>query len=134
MDKISKQQRSKIMSKIHSKWTKQEILVHRILIRSKIEHQMHPKISGSPDILLNNKKIAIFLHGCFWHVCPKHYRAPKSNKKYWTTKAKRNVARDRSNVAELRHAGYRVIVIWEHDIRDSRKLVKKLNALTANIK
>ena len=67
---------------------------------------MHPKISGSPDIILTDKKAAIFTHGCFWHKCRRHYRSPLSNKKYWDDKIKKNVKRDKENIAKLKKAGF----------------------------
>jgi DNA mismatch endonuclease (patch repair protein) len=83
MDIMSKKERSKRMSLIKSKWTRPERLVHNFLKGNKIRHEMHPKIVGSPDIILKDKKIAIFIHGCFWHGCKKCYRKPMNNKHSW---------------------------------------------------
>lgn len=80
-----------------------------------------PKIPGSPDIILRDKKVAIFVHGCFWHKCPKCYREPKSNKEYWLPKIKRNVRRDERNAAMLRRGGWKVVKLWEHEINGSRQ-------------
>jgi len=125
-DVFTKQKRSEIMSRIRSKWTKQEIIVHNYLKGHKIKHKMHPKMVGSPDIILTDKKVAIFLHGCFWHKCPLHYREPKSNKKFWTSKIERNVLRDKKNIRLLRNRGWKVIVIWEHEIKNRNKLKCKM--------
>jgi len=116
MDILSKEERSKRMSLIRSKWTKQELKVHNYLKGRKIKHKMHPRIPGSPDILIDNKK-AVFLHGCFWHKCLKCYRAPKTRKQYWAAKMQSNTLRDNSNKLLLKRNGYDVIVIWEHDLR-----------------
>lgn len=116
-DVFSREKRSWVMSRIRSKWTKQEILVHNYLKGNQIRHKMHPKMKGSPDIILPDKKIAIFLHGCFWHRCPIHYREPKSKIKFWSTKIERNVLNDKRNIKLLRKQGWKVIIIWEHEIK-----------------
>jgi DNA mismatch endonuclease (patch repair protein) len=107
------------MSRIRSKWTKQEKLVHNYLKGMKIKHRMHPKMEGSPDIIIPGKKIAIFLHGCFWHKCPKHYIEPKSKRKYWIPKIEKNVLKDKENIKLLRRQGWKVVVIWEHDVNEN---------------
>jgi len=121
-DMFTKKQRSYIMSRIRSKWTSQEKIVHNYLKGNKIKHQMHPAIIGSPDILIKGKNIVVFLHGCFWHKCKKHYIAPKSRKGYWVNKINNNVKRDKKNVASLKKQGYTVLTIWEHDIKNKRFL------------
>lgn len=116
-DNLTKVQRSKNMSKIRSKWTKPELLVHHILLTLKIPHKMHPKLDGNPDIILKKEKIAIFVHGCFWHKCPKCYVEPKSNRKYWIPKIARNVERDKENRAKLSVKGYKSLTIWGHELK-----------------
>jgi len=114
-DNLTKAQRSYTMSRIRSKWTKQENTLHNKLKGLKIKHKMHPDIEGRPDIILKKKKIAVFLHGCFWHKCPKCYKAPKTEKKYWLPKIENNVKRDKRNLKILRKLGYKVLRLWEHD-------------------
>ncbi|HHQ45279.1 MAG TPA: DNA mismatch endonuclease Vsr, partial [Candidatus Altiarchaeales archaeon] len=116
-DNLTKEQRSHTMSKIKSKWTGQEKKIHDYLKGMKVKHKMHPKIEGNPDILLKDTKTAVFLHGCFWHKCPKCYRKPKTNKTYWISKIDNNVKRDNRNKKIVRSAGYNVIVVWEHQIK-----------------
>jgi len=116
-DNLTKEQRSMTMSRIRSKWTGQEKKVHNYLKGHKIKHRMHPKIDGSPDILLKDTNTAVFLHGCFWHKCPKCFREPKTNRSYWLPKIENNVKRDEKNVDTLKTNGYRVIIIWEHQIK-----------------
>jgi len=115
-DVFSKEKRSWVMSRIRSKWTIQEKKIHNYLKSRKIRHKMHPKIAGSPDIIIPERKIAIFLHGCFWHKCPKHYKEPKSNRKYWIPKIDKNVERDKRNIRTLKKNEWKVVKIWEHDI------------------
>ena len=115
------------MSNIRSKWTDQEKKIHSYLKANKIKHKMHPKLSGSPDLLLKETNIVVFLHGCFWHRCPKCYIEPKSNKEYWLPKIERNVKRDRKNVQLLKKQGFVVRKIWEHEVKkDLKKVVNKI--------
>lgn len=73
-----------------------------------------------PDIVFTKARVAVFVDGCFWHSCPDHGRAPKSNTGYWGPKLRRNVDRDRANDVALAHAGWTVVRIWEHmEIADS---------------
>jgi DNA mismatch endonuclease (patch repair protein) len=62
--------------------------------------------------------VAVFVDGCFWHMCQRHFRLPKSNVGYWHPKLKANVKRDRAKNKSLRREGWTVIRIWEHDIND----------------
>ena len=124
-DNLTKQQRSKTMSRIRSKWTSQEKKIHNYLKSHKIKHEMYPKINGKPDILLSNTKTVVFLHGCFWHKCSKCYKKPKTNKKYWNTKIENNVKRDQKNSKSLKKLGFNVISIWEHQVKYNFESVLK---------
>jgi DNA mismatch endonuclease (patch repair protein) len=123
VDVFTKEKRSWIMSRIRSKWTKQEKIIHNQLKSLKIKHKMHPKMSGSPDIILIDKKVAIFLQGCFWHKCPKHYKEPKSNRDYWLPKINKNVVRDKKNINLLKKSGWKVVKVWEHDLKRINKIL-----------
>ncbi len=88
---------------------------------------MHPNIAGSPDIPLKDIDTVLFLHGCFWHKCPKCYKEPKSNKEYWLPKIEKNVKRDKKNVRLLRKQGFKVRKVWEHEVKkDLNKVVNKI--------
>ena len=114
------------MSRIKSKWTTPEKKIHNFLKGWKIKHRMHPRIEGSPDIILEDQKIAVFIHGCFWHKCPKCFKSPKSKKGYWMPKLEKNIRRDRFNVNTLRRNGWKVVKFWEHQIKkDFIRLFKK---------
>lgn len=90
---------------------------------------MHPKIVGKPDVIVPKLKKAVFIHGCFWHKCPKHFIAPKSNKNYWTPKLVRNVEKDKENSQVLRKNGWKVVIIWEHSMKsDPEKAVARILA------
>lgn len=116
MDKFSKEKRSKIMRAIKSKHTKPEKILRKALAKAGVKYRLHygkEKI----DIAIPSKKIAIFVDGCFWHNCPKHGHLPKSNKGYWIPKLKRNVTRAKVANKALQKQGWKVIRIWEHDLR-----------------
>ena len=117
MDKLTKEKRSEVMSRIRSKGTKPEMAVHSILNGQKIRHKMWPKMEGNPDILLTDSKVVIFVNGCFWHGCKKHFKLPKTNTKFWREKIKRNIKRQRESISELKKLGYKSMIIWEHDLR-----------------
>ncbi len=72
------------------------------------------KIKPRPDIIFPQKKVAVFIDGCFWHYCPEHGHIPKSNVQYWQPKLKRNKERDRENTNALTANGWTVLRIWEH--------------------
>jgi DNA mismatch endonuclease (patch repair protein) len=116
MDRFSRQKRSEIMSKIRSKWTKPERRLHGLFKAQHIRHRMHPNLTGHPDMLMLDGKIAIFIQGCFWHGCPKHFRAPKTNVKFWRDKIAGNIRRHNRNRRILEGEGYLVMEIWEHQL------------------
>ena len=88
---------------------------------------MHPVIAGKPDIVIKKGKKAVFIHGCFWHKCPRCYRQPKTRKKYWLPKIENNVKRDGKNTRTLRKLGYKVMKIWEHELeKDFDKALEKI--------
>ncbi|MBF6302564.1 DNA mismatch endonuclease Vsr [Nocardia amamiensis] len=68
-----------------------------------------------PDIVFTARKVAVFVDGCFWHVCPEHGRQPTTNEWYWAPKLKRNIERDRAADMALNHAGWKVVRLWEHE-------------------
>ncbi|MBU2520575.1 MAG: very short patch repair endonuclease [Nanoarchaeota archaeon] len=116
-DVFTPEKRSEVMSRIRSKWTKPERTVHNYLKGHKIRHKMHPKMTGNPDVLLKDSNKVIFIHGCFWHRCPECFRKPQNRREYWMKKIENNIARHKRNVRKLRRDGWRVITIWEHEIR-----------------
>ena len=116
MDVFSKEKRSKIMSAVRSNNTGLEKSFFEWLMEATEGRAIiHPKnIVGSPDAILEVPRIAFFLDSCFWHGCKLHYRAPKSNRGYWSLKIKRNRDRDRRVKICLKKEGWRVVRIWEH--------------------
>ena len=127
-DKFSREVRSRIMSRIKSKNTKPELMLKKALKGSYLRYQ--PKVCGKPDFASKKRKVAIFIDGCFWHKCPKCYRAPKSNKKYWLPKIEGNVQRAREVTKQLRNDGWKVLRFWEHEIKSKpKKCSKKIYSL-----
>ncbi|WP_210210704.1 DNA mismatch endonuclease Vsr [Mesorhizobium sp. YM1C-6-2] len=115
-DIVTKQERSAMMAKIKGKDTKPEMFVRQGLFRRGYRFRLH-KLIGSirPDIVLTPRKVAVFVHGCFWHQhegC-RHYRLPKSNLQFWSSKLSKNSTRDRNSIVFLKEAGWRTALIWE---------------------
>lgn len=105
---------SKSMKANRSSGTKPEIVLS-MLLRKMIRKNDLP---GSPDFVYPRKKVAVFLHGCFWHRCPRcNFRLPKTNREFWARKFERNVERDRLVRTELEAMGWRVVEIWEHELK-----------------
>jgi DNA mismatch endonuclease, patch repair protein len=140
VDKLSTERRSWNMSRIRSRDTNPEIAVRRTLHRLGHTFRLHRHdLPGRPDIVLPKYRIAIFVHGCFWHQhtgcidCSK----PKTNMSYWRPKLSANLQRDQKNRRRLRRMGWTPIVIWEcqtqrtEQLRDrlSRKLDSKIDGL-----
>lgn len=118
--KMTKRQRSAHMAKIKSKRTKPEMAVHNHLKGNKVEHSMWPRgIHGNPDVLVGADKV-VFVNGCFWHGCPQHYRRPKTNSFFWDQKIARNIERQGEVVRELKRSGYKVVIVWEHEIKKAQ--------------
>lgn len=123
--------RSEVMSRVHSKDTGPERAVRSLLHALGYRFRLHRKdLPGSPDIVLPGRKAIIFVHGCFWHGhdCKRGSRTPKANADYWTRKLAGNVARDSRTRTELETLGWRVLVVWECEIKHREALVDKLRA------
>ena len=129
MDKITKEQRSQTMSRVHSKDTKPELIVRKKLWKLGLRYKVcDPRIPGKPDIFFPKYHCAVFVHGCFWHRhsdC-KHATTPQNNYEYWQKKFMSNINRDLKVRNELNNNGIRVIVVWECSVN---KLVKGNDSL-----
>jgi DNA mismatch endonuclease (patch repair protein) len=126
LHKVS-EQRSRNMSAIKSKNTKPEIAVRKVLHSMGYRFRLHGKdLPGSPDIVLPKYKTVIFVHGCFWHRhenC-KYASTPKTREEFWESKFKENVIRDESNQKKLSAIGWKIIIVWECEIKDKSLLIK----------
>ena len=114
----STQKRSEVMSLIRSRGNKATELR---LIEIFREHgitgwRRNQPLLGKPDITFRRERVVVFVDGCFWHGCPKCYKRPKSNRKFWDTKISNNRKRGRLVNRELRGAGWRVVRVWQHQL------------------
>ena len=120
MHKVS-EQRSRNMSAIKSKNTKPEIKVRKVLHSMGYRFRLHSKdLPGSPDIVLPKYKTVIFVHGCFWHRhenC-KYASTPKTRQEFWNKKFNENINRDKINQENLSSKGWKIIIVWECEIKD----------------
>jgi DNA mismatch endonuclease, patch repair protein len=101
--------------------TKPEIALRRALhargyrYRKDLRVDLPGGVRVRPDIVFTARKVAVFVDGCFWHVCPQHGRQPASNEWYWTPKLRRNMERDEIADEALKAAGWKVVRLWEHE-------------------
>ena len=127
------EQRSRNMSAIKSKNTKPEIAVRKLLHSMGYRFRLHRKdLPGSPDIVLPKYKTVIFVHGCFWHRhenC-KYASTPKTRKEFWENKFDENVKRDNLNQANLSLKGWKIIILWECQLKEDMK--KRIRELLPN--
>ncbi|MDE6755470.1 MAG: very short patch repair endonuclease [Muribaculaceae bacterium] len=128
----SQEERSRNMAAIKGKDTKPEMIVRKYLFSKGLRYRVNNrKFPGSPDIVLKKYKTVVFVDGCFWHGhedC-KYFRLPKSNVNFWRHKIAMNYARDYANNIELELAGWRVIRIWECEIKTKAKREETLKRL-----
>ena len=135
MDVHEPQIRSYNMSRIRSKDTKPEIVVRKFLFSKGFRFRLHAKdLPGKPDIVLPRYRTVIFIHGCFWHGhkdC-KYFVIPKTKTDWWLNKINKNIENDQKNIVSLEKMGWKVIVVWECELkpvkRDGtlRKLIKNI--------
>lgn len=116
------------MRGIRTKRTGPERRVRSILRRHGIRFLGNRRqLPGSPDLVIPSRNLAIFVNGCFWHGCPRCFRAPKHNRVWWMRKIEGNRRRDRRATRALRRLGYSVIHIWEHD--NEERIIRRLHLM-----
>lgn len=120
-DVVSSDIRSRMMSGIRGKDTKPELTVRKALFAAGFRFRLHRRdLPGVPDIVLPGKRVAIFVHGCFWHMhsgC-NNAKLPSSRQDFWREKLGRNIERDKKNIDALIDLGWRVLVVWECSTRE----------------
>lgn len=124
------------MSRVKSSNTKPEIVLRKFLFSEGLRYRVNSTtLPGKPDIVLKKYKVAIFVHGCFWHGHSNCEAAklPKSNLEYWTKKIHGNIIRDRRRTKELKKLGWRVFVIWECELRSLLSNPQKQQTLVSKI-
>ena len=109
-----------------------ELRLRRALHARGLRYRLHAKISAAPravraDVYFPRQRVAVFVDGCFWHVCPRHATWPKQNAVWWRTKLLANAARDRKQAAALRGIGMRVVRVWAHE--DVDRAAKRIEGI-----
>lgn len=134
-DIFTPSKRSLVMSKIHSKETKPEVLVRKFLFSQGFRYRKNDKrYPGKPDIVLPKYKTVIFIHGCFWHghSC-KRGHIPQSNVEFWQTKIVKNQERDQKNETALAVLGFRILTVWECELSNKNLRKDRLSRLAEEI-
>lgn len=129
MDTVSRETRSRIMSRIGSKHTRPELAVRSVLHEMGYRFSLHSKsLPGTPDVVLRGIMTVVDVRGCFFHkhIGCGHFSMPKSNVDFWARKLSRNKARDRRNGRLLKNMGWRVVVVWECQTKDRETLKSML--------
>ena len=117
------------MRKIRSKDTGPELLVRRVVYSLGYRYRLHVKnLPGKPDLVFQGRKKVIFVHGCFWHGhdCKAGENQPKSNTNYWIKKLQNNIKRDKKNIKAIKAMGWEVLIIWECELKDLKRLTDKI--------
>jgi len=131
VDNVSPQVRSRMMSSVRHRDTGAEMIVRSLAHRLGLRFRLcDANLPGTPDLVFRRHRVAMFVHGCFWH----HHRCtrgtvPKTRTDYWLAKFARNQARDRQNRSALRRAGWRVVEIWECETKNPNRLNQRLRRL-----
>ena len=115
-DVFTPEQRSAVMRRVKDRDTTPELAVRRILRAAGIGYRLGGAgLPGRPDLVMKGRRVAVFVHGCFWHGhdCARGGRKPRANAAYWTAKIDRNRTRDAASLAALTASGWRVITVWE---------------------
>jgi DNA mismatch endonuclease (patch repair protein) len=132
-DKFTPAERSAIMSRVHSWNTTPERIVRSTLHRLGYRYRLHDaRLPGKPDLSFPSRRVAVFVHGCFWHRHPNCKRAstPVTRQRYWLQKFERTTARDVRNRHELQQRGWTVLIIWECQLKDAGWVPDVEQALT----
>jgi DNA mismatch endonuclease (patch repair protein) len=127
-DRVTKKQRSRNMAAVRSSNTLPEVTVRSILHKLGVRFRLHQRtLPGTPDIVLKRHKTVVFVHGCFWHGhdCPRG-KTPGVRPEFWVPKLERNRERDHANATSLRKHGWRVVTVWECQLRKPSELARRL--------
>jgi DNA mismatch endonuclease (patch repair protein) len=130
-DVFSPEKRSQVMRRVKGRDTSPERRVRRLLTRMGLRYRLHRReLPGHPDVVFAGRRVALFVHGCFWHGhdCARGARVPKANADYWIAKIARNRARDIEVQRRLAEAGWRALVVWECELKDEAQLSARLAA------
>lgn len=131
VDTISPKRRSENMRRIASKDMKPELVVRRLVHGMGYRYRLHASdLPGKPDLVFPSRRKLLFVHGCFWHqhgsLRCRIARCPKSNRRYWLPKLKRNTLRDAQHTGKLRRSGWKLLVIWECQTKNADVLANRI--------
>ena len=131
MDRLTPERRSENMRRIKSKGMKPELTIRRLAHRLGYRFRLHRSdLPGNPDLVFPSRRAVIFVHGCFWHQHPdancKAAHSPRSNTDYWGPKLTRNTVRDAESQKRLAELGWRVLVVWECELKHAQQVEEKL--------
>lgn len=134
MDTLTQEERRHTMQSIKGKNTKPEKIVRSFLFSKGLRFRINvKKLPGTPDIVLKKWKCIIFVNGCFWHGHQGCFILPQTNVEFWKNKIEKNINRDRENIINLERLGWRVIVVWECDIKKKERRKERLDELYLEI-
>lgn len=128
VDKVTPAQRSSMMAAVKNKNTQPEITVRKRMFAAGFRYRLHVrKRSSTPDLIFPRYRVAVFVHGCFWHGhdCPRG-KLPATNRKFWKNKISKNIERDSLAVKDLHGDGWKVVIVWSCQIEEG---IKNLLAL-----
>jgi DNA mismatch endonuclease (patch repair protein) len=128
VDVFSKAKRSDVMSRIRGRGNKEteQLLAKLFRTYGITGWRRRQAVFGKPDFVFRAQRIAVFVDGCFWHLCPKHSNMPANNRDFWKRKLEGNRKRDQLVTRTLKRSGWRVIRIWEHDLRKADACIQRL--------
>ena len=128
MDRLNKEERSRLMSCIKASNTGLEERLRAVLTARGVGgFTRSPKnLVGKPDFVFRRSRLVVFLDSCFWHGCPTHLRMPQSNLRYWRDKIENNRKRDMRVRRELKRLGWRVVRVWEHELKFPERVLAKI--------
>ena len=128
-DVLTPEQRRRNMAAIKGKNTKPEMIVRQLVHGLGYRYRLHRKdLPGKPDLVFPSRRKIIEVYGCYWHMhdCPYGKVVPKTNAEFWQNKRLSNVVRDTKNSEELAKQGWRVLVLWECEVKDKEKLQERI--------
>jgi len=130
-DIFTKKKRSEVMSRIKSRGNRATELALMALLRNNhiTGWRRHLPIVGRPDFVFRKMHLAVFVDGCFWHCCKRCGNIPANNREFWKAKLEGNRRRDRTVNRTLKKVGWKVLRIWEHELVDSARVIRKLHLM-----
>lgn len=130
-DDLAPEVRTRTMKAIRSRDSQLERTIASALWRRGIRFRRNVRtLFGTPDLANRRRRLVVFLDSCFWHGCPEHYHVPRTNAEYWAAKVRRNRARDIEVTQWYQTRGWRIVRIWEHEVRlDPAAVVERLASI-----